>query len=832
MKNTYLLMLILILSIANLSAQSPHLFGVTYNGGENEMGTIFRTDTNGLNYSLIDTFDMKKDGTNPLPQELVEVNGKLYGVTEAGGNNGKGVLFEYNPSTNAYVIKHHFKDSTGEYPDCFLLLGSNGKLYGTTSQGGSNDRGALFEYDLTTEILTRKINFGNSTGLYPQGKMVEGTAGKIYGTCSYGGSNNNGVIFEYTISTNTIVVKDDFNHALNGSNPKNGLMKANNGKLYGMCNDGGANNYGTLFEFDFVADSIKTKFHFDLLNGRSPVSNLIQASNGKLYGTTKFGGGASGTGGGTLFEYNPTTDSLKKMISLSSSPSGAGYYPMGGLVESAPGVYLITMSFGGTNSRSGVVSEYTIATNTLVEKDYFDQFKTGKSPHGNLVKSSITNKYYGICGGGGIGDNGVIFEFDNTLDTIIKKKDLSPSVNGKNPNCDLILASNGKLYGTTKAGGKGFGVIFEVDPNTYSVIKKAEFNGNDGENPIGALVEVAGKLYGTTYTGGGNNSGVIFEYDLITNNIVKLKDLNDVGGYGPGNGLIQASNGKLYGTTVDGGTNYSGMLFEYDLVLDTLIDKGSFGIYGKGTIPYGKLLQATNGKLYGTCNQGGDNNKGDVYEYDFVTDSIKSLASFSDSIGALSRGGLMQTSTGKLFGMTAFNYSTATSGIVYEFDISTDSILPRADFDRSTTGYESYGELLEASNGKLYGMSRSSSTAGGVARLIEFDPITYNFIKKSNLSGNATGSLIEVVSYNSATIKENEISQTVFVYPNPTSSKLTIEANGARIIGVKVFTVSGQLIDSKLNSNNTIEVEHYRSGLYILQVETQNGIALSRFIKK
>jgi len=57
MKKKYFLIIIISICFLNMSAQSPHLFGVTTNGSGNGLGTIFRVDTNGLNYSLVDTFD-------------------------------------------------------------------------------------------------------------------------------------------------------------------------------------------------------------------------------------------------------------------------------------------------------------------------------------------------------------------------------------------------------------------------------------------------------------------------------------------------------------------------------------------------------------------------------------------------------------------------------------------------------------------------------------------------------------------------------------------------------------------------------------------------------
>ena len=179
----------------------------------------------------------------------------------------------------------------------------------------------------------------------------------------------------------------------------------------------------------------------------------MQASNGKLYGTTQNGGRASGTGFGVLFEYNITTSTFLKLQTFNNSTSGPGYYPSGGLVESNAGKFLICMRTGGPNAYAGVITEYTISTNNVVEKSYFNRFKNGAAPQGKVIKAT-NGKYYGLTNVGGSGDAGVIFEFDNTLDTILNVKDFSASYEGNSPTNSLIHASNGKLYGVTSKGGK------------------------------------------------------------------------------------------------------------------------------------------------------------------------------------------------------------------------------------------------------------------------------------------------------------------------------------------------------------------------------------------
>jgi uncharacterized repeat protein (TIGR03803 family) len=836
MKKIYLAILTLGVGISQLTAQSPHFFGVTTDGGSNGTGTIYRTDTNGTNLSIIDTFDIQQNGQNPYNQELLEVNGKMYGVTNSGGSNGVGVFFEFDPASGLYTVRHDFNDSTGKHPQCYLLLGTNGKIYGTAIEGGVNNTGTIFEYNTTTNVLVRKQSMGASivTGRKPNGKMVEASLGVFYGVCQAGGGKNSGTIFKYTLSTNTIEHEGDFESSVSGRNAYGGLMKATNGILYGMTSYGGTGTTaGTLFQFDIAEDSIKVLVNFNGLNGRNGKGVPIQIG-GDLYGLTYYGNYSSSTGKGLLYKYNIAGDTISRVRTFGAV--NPGYYPTGNLVSSTAGKYFIVMQTGGVNNNyAGAISEWNFSTNAFDNRASFNASLNGSTPGGNLKKSSVNGKYYGLATNGGAGGFGTIFEFDPIADTIINKHSFSPSAEGKKPTGTLVKAPNGKLYGITEEGGLyGSGTIYEIDPVTNNVVKKADFNDATGKKPVGALtVATNGKLYGVTGRGAYNDRGAIFEYDIATNTLVKLKDIFPLASYP--RELIQATNGKLYGLAKNGGLA-QGMIFSYDIALDTLILHDSFRLATDGGYPQGKLLQATNGKLYGTTSGGGTHNKGTVFEFDINADSIKVLDHFTDSNGAGPFGGLIQTANGNLYGMTNTGNMTGVGpkyGVVYQFDLTADTIIALADFTSVNTGFGGYGELLEASNGKLYLTSSSSGAGWGpVGVLNEYDPIANTFVAKTMLPGKTYGSLIELVSPNDASIDENKINQELLVYPNPTNAILNINTKGERILGVKIYNVSGILIDSKLNTNNTIDASLYKSGLYIIQVETQNGIALSRFIKK
>src|SRR6056297_841469 len=159
MKKLLLFLLILITSTLTTYAQKE-LWGLTYQGGEYNAGTIFNTYQDGSNHQIVHEL-FKYTGRNPRYAKLCEAdNGRFYGMTRSGGSNDNGVLFEFDPVTGTYTNKFDFDGaSKGRNPYGSLMQASNGKLYGMTRNGGSNGYGVLFEFDPATGTYTKKLDF-------------------------------------------------------------------------------------------------------------------------------------------------------------------------------------------------------------------------------------------------------------------------------------------------------------------------------------------------------------------------------------------------------------------------------------------------------------------------------------------------------------------------------------------------------------------------------------------------------------------------------------------------------------------------------------------------
>lgn len=382
---------------------------------------IFKPDGSGNNYTVVHNFD-KMDGGNPVQVSLVQAgDGRLYGMTFAGGVHDKGVLFQYDPVTSAYIKKFEFDSVNGSTPHGSLIQASDGMLYGMTCNGGAHDMGVLFQYDPVTSAYTKKLDFtGTGKGSFPRGSLVQATDGLLYGLTNNGGVHDMGVLFQYDPATGSCIKKFDFD-GVNGISPRGSLIQASNGMLYGMTYEGGANFVGVIFQYNPLTSACVKKFDFDgALNGRLPFGSLLQAKDGMLYGMTGLGGAHDQ---GVLFQYNTLTSIYTKKLDFNSTVHGSN--PTGALIQNSDGTLYGLTSAGGATDH-GVLFQYDPALSDYSKKFEFD-FVQGSLPNGYLVKAK-NGLLYGMTYGGGVNDLGVIFKYDSATGTSIAESNFLNSV--------------------------------------------------------------------------------------------------------------------------------------------------------------------------------------------------------------------------------------------------------------------------------------------------------------------------------------------------------------------------------------------------------------------
>lgn len=343
------------------------LFGTTADGGAFGEGTVFKITPRGaltVLHSLGDT-----EGSSPMGALALGVDGNFYGVTSNGGSSnscllGCGTVFKVTPE-GSLTILHSFCSETavcndGGIPFAGLIQGVDRSFYGTAS-GGTYDNGVVFR--ITPEgSLTTLHRFDGVDGANPQAGLVQATDGTFYGTTTEGGGYFGGTVFRINASG---ILRTVYNFCsyrsgdcANGSQPTAGLIQSSDGNFYGTTYYGGDLNCnaptgcGTVFKM--TAGGTLTTIHtFELTDGASPSSVLVQATDGNLYGTTVWGGNPSCDGGcGTVFEITPDGT----LTTLHAFDFSDGEDPYGGLIQATNGTFYGTTAAGGTYSDGTVFS--------------------------------------------------------------------------------------------------------------------------------------------------------------------------------------------------------------------------------------------------------------------------------------------------------------------------------------------------------------------------------------------------------------------------------------------------------------------------------------------
>ncbi len=362
-------------------------------------------------------------------------------------------------------------------------------------------------------------------------------------------------------------------------------------------------------------------------DGKEPEAGVIMDPSGNLYGTTYFGGA---DGYGAVFELTNSSGIYTEKVLYSFTNSGGdGDGPLGGLIMDSSGNLYGTTEGGGT-SGNGTVFELINSSGTYSEKVLysFAISPDGSAPYGSLIMDSSGNLYGATWAGGGY-NRGTVFELINSSGSYSEKVLYSFKTSdgdGENPAAGLIMDSLGNLYGTTYQGGSyGYGTVFELTNSSGTYTEKVLYSftnsGGNGSNPLGGVIlDSSGNLYGTTYHGGASGNGTVFEL-INASGTYSEKVLYSFKTSPDGSGpyyedLMMDSSGNLYGTTISGGSD------EYGTVFELVNSSGAYGekvLYsftnsgGNGDGPLGGVIMDSSGNLYGNTLWGGSYGDGSVF---------------------------------------------------------------------------------------------------------------------------------------------------------------------------------------------------------------------------
>jgi uncharacterized repeat protein (TIGR03803 family) len=319
--------------------------------------------------------------------------------------------------------------------------------------------------------------------------------------------------------------------------------------------------------------------------GLYPLGGLVLAADENFYGTTANGGGnGGGDGDGTIFKITPGGT----LTTLHSFANSDGMIPLDALVQGSDGNFYGTTSEGGIQG-NGTVFKIT-PTGVLTTLHNFcsrTNCADGYNPTAALVEGNDGNFYGTTFYGGAFEPKGTVFRISprgilTTLYSFCAQQSTCPD--GSNPGAGLALATDGNFYGTTGSGGaNGAGTIFKITPSgtlttLYTFCSQTDCS--DGSYPSAGLVQGSdGNFYGVTQVGGSfcqsiGGCGTIFQI-TPAGALTTLYSFSGTDGYIPYGGLLQATDGTFYGTTQLGGigglNNLNGTVFSLSMGLGPFV---------------------------------------------------------------------------------------------------------------------------------------------------------------------------------------------------------------------------------------------------------------------
>lgn len=346
-------------------------YGTAAQGGVNGNGVVFRFQRQNSNWILTPLYPFSDQDGQPGWGVTLAPDGTIYTVASyasvLGGPCGTAIHTHPSP-TNPPAVPAYWKEtalrtyvkSQEGCPTGNLLLDSAGNLYGVTQSGGPNGWGSVFELTNNGGTWTETILYafqGGDDGGAPYSGLIMDSAGNLYGTASAAGANRQGVVFELKHSGGswTEQVLYTFQGGNDGGQPVAGLIFDGAGNLYGATASWGANGGGVIFKMTPSGGTWTYSVLASLTGSDGPVASLTMDASGNLYGTAFMDGPDQY---GSVFKLTRSGENWTYSDLHDFTGGADGGYPGGGVVLDASGNLYGTAVLGGANNL-GVLYEIT-----------------------------------------------------------------------------------------------------------------------------------------------------------------------------------------------------------------------------------------------------------------------------------------------------------------------------------------------------------------------------------------------------------------------------------------------------------------------------------------
>jgi uncharacterized repeat protein (TIGR03803 family) len=481
------------------------LYGTT-RGGNASPGTIFKITPAG-ELTVVHTFCAVfgcTDGLNPEAPLLLAADGNLYGTTVlggvggCGGCHGGGTAFKIGLGGTFTKIHDFCTGTCTDYgnPSNALVQASDGNLYSEILGRSGYYNGNVFRMTTggTVTILYTFCKLTNCTdGVFPQGGLVQGANGNLYGTTSGGGEYNAGEFFEISLGGGSPTVLHSFDYVTAGnlgSDPNSGVILGNDGNFYGVAYQGGTGPCtfacGTVFKLT-PAGALTTLHSLDGSPDGNGPWGLMQDTSGSFYGTTDLG--ASTSNAGNVYTLSDGLGGFVKLVTTNGKVGttvdilGEGFTGATGVTfdgvkatfDNVSNTFLTAIVPTGALTGSVTVTTFTSTYKSSAIFKVTPQF-TSFSPAAGAVGSTVTMTGVSLTQTSSVTIGGLAATFK-----VVSDKEVTAVVPAGAKNAQNIVI--------TTAGGSASKGPFAVEP------KIASFTPTSG--PAGTEV----KISGTTLTG-------------------------------------------------------------------------------------------------------------------------------------------------------------------------------------------------------------------------------------------------------------------------------------------------------------------------------------------
>lgn len=411
--------------------------------------------------------------------------------------------------------------------------------------------------------------------MHPCGHLARDADGWLWGTVTSGGNYGLGAIYKMRADGTDwqeVLAFNGIKGLPRGSSPRGGLTPAPDGTFWGVTENGGEHNGGTLYHFDPRSGALTTAVEFDWVG--SPWARPWIAPDGRIWGTTHY----------SIYCFNPKSRETT-MIARFTGRTGRlrGGRTQAGLVPDGLG-FLWGATADGGSSGNGTLFKVDLATG---EAATFLDFtgKTGafigKLPLGDLTLGPDGNLWGTTCIGGS-DDFGTVFKIEPSTGGFSHVAEFNARNRiGRAPETQLVADGEGFYWGTTSYGGmNGHGSIYKVNAGTGELTSMVAFTGMDGGAQGGPargdiLPDGAGGFFGACDFGGKSRLGVVYHLDIKTGAYTVLKDIAETApnaeGSDPRGMLVGDGAGWLWGGTKDGGAQHSGTIYKFNPLTDELV---------------------------------------------------------------------------------------------------------------------------------------------------------------------------------------------------------------------------------------------------------------------